>query len=165
MLGENLAKKNSGNNHFLYKNIRFKRGDSRWTLAQQYSHKIRTHKVGTQEFLKLGIFLIFPYGTKKILKMPIGKHNYRRFQKCITWPCSVTSFLPNGQNVGHQLDLNFRIVKREKPARTSCERTLTTTTRSPLELIIAELKVYSPFCCVTMNKYFNSYLFLTDLLS
>ena len=84
--------------------------------------------------------------------MPIGKHNYRRFQKCITWPCSVTSFLPNGQNVGHQLDLNFRIVKREKPARTSCERTLTTTTRSPLELIIAELKVYSPFCCVTMKN-------------
>ena len=33
-------KKNLGNNHFLYKNILFKRGDSRWTLAQQYSHKI-----------------------------------------------------------------------------------------------------------------------------
>ena len=31
--------------------------------------------------------------------------------------------------------------------------------RSPLELIIAELKVYSPFCYDTMKKYFNSNLF------
>ena len=54
-----------------------------------------------------------PYSLwdKKKKNMPIGKHNYRRFQKCITWPCSVRSFLPNGQNVGNQLDLNFRIVK------------------------------------------------------